>query len=323
MILSICDSPKVIEVMNIVNRIINIIKIVVPSILLFSLVFKFIQASTKNDNDALATIKKKAVPNIIASVLIYIIPTVVALIVQMSFPNSVYSKCLVEVSSEEIAIMYNNKAESLVSKVEETLNISDYISAKNYLVNVKSKVKREEFEKRLADVKEKIDGSREPEIPYQGSSEIVETARSYVSKDCGTDCSGFVKKKVLQPLGYLEDGIGSTSGYCDGKSRGSYGMYKKYVSMGRIMWERPSNATTPTNSITTFPGNCMPGDLIFYSYGANDCVKHVVIYAGYENGAHMIIDSNQQDHIVRYRAIDKIYRTAMPLACARPMKVGE
>ena len=65
MILSICDSPKVIEVMNIVNRIINIIKIVVPSILLFSLVFKFIQASTKNDNDALATIKKKAVPNII------------------------------------------------------------------------------------------------------------------------------------------------------------------------------------------------------------------------------------------------------------------
>ena len=327
MILGICNSPQVAEVLNIVIRIIDIIKIVVPIILLFSLMFKFISASTKNDQNALATLKKKAVPNIISAVLIFVIPSLIGLIVEVSFPESDYSVCLKDMTTEEIQQLYETKAEQLVSKAEETLNMSDYTNAMNYIENIKNDSKRELFEIRLRIVKQKIDeriASQLAEMQtYEGNPEIVELAKSYIKKNCGTDCSGFVKNKVLKPLGYLEDGVGGTSGYCDGKSRGSYGMYLKYKSMDRVVWTRPGGATTPSNSITNFPEDCAPGDLIFYSYGANDCVKHVAIYAGYENGAHMIIDSNQQDHIVRYRAIDKVYTTAMPLACTRPMKVGE
>ena len=125
MILGICDTPKVLEVMNIVNIIITIIRIVVPILLLFSLTFKLIQAITKGNEDAIASIKKKAVPSIIAAALIFIVPVLVNLIVSVSFPNSEYTKCIANISFEKIEKIYTDKAEKLVSKAEETLNIND------------------------------------------------------------------------------------------------------------------------------------------------------------------------------------------------------
>ena len=161
MILSICDTPKVLEVMNIVNIIITIIRIVVPIILLFSLTFKLVNASTKGDEDALASIKKKAVPSIIAAALIFIVPVLVNLIVSVSFPNSEYTKCIANISSEKIETIYTDKEDKLVGKAEETLNINDYINAKNYLTNIKDNSKRESYESRLEEVKIQIDAIRE------------------------------------------------------------------------------------------------------------------------------------------------------------------
>ena len=161
MILSICDTPKVLEVMSIVNIIITIIRIVVPIVLLFSLVFKLIQASTKGDEDALASIKKKAVPSIIAATLIFIVPVLVNLIVSVSFPNSEYTKCIANISFEKIETIYTDKEEKLVSRAEETLNINDYVNAKNYIHNIKDNSKRESYESRLEEVKKLIDEAKQ------------------------------------------------------------------------------------------------------------------------------------------------------------------
>ena len=94
MIASICSEPKVLEVMRIVNIFISIIRIVVPIILIFVLVFKLISAITSNNDDALAKVKKTAVPNIVAAVIIFIIPTLINLIVKITFPNNDYQNCL-------------------------------------------------------------------------------------------------------------------------------------------------------------------------------------------------------------------------------------
>ncbi len=161
MILEVCDSPNVMETMNIVVTIINIIIVVVPIILLLSLMIKFASAATKNDQDALKTIKKKAVPNIVAAVLIFLVPTFINLIITVSFPESNYSKCVVIVPKEEIRIAYEEKEERLVSKVEKSLNISDYTTAKSHLINIENDEVREAFEKRLEVVKKLIDKNRQ------------------------------------------------------------------------------------------------------------------------------------------------------------------
>ena len=98
MILGICDTPQSMIVMNIIVKIINILRIVVPIILLFSLVFKFIQASTKGNEDAIASIKKKSVPSIIAAALIFVVPPVINILVSLAFPNNDYSTCLEYIS---------------------------------------------------------------------------------------------------------------------------------------------------------------------------------------------------------------------------------
>lgn len=331
MILSICDSPSALEVISKILLLIDIIKVAVPIILIIFLMIKFMRAVSSHDEGEIQKVFKSSISNMIAATLIFLIPTIVIMIARLSMASTPYSKCLVRLSSDEIAIKYYNNADSLIKKAEDSLKYSDYFNALGYLDNIKDLDKKNEYLRRLEDIKEIIDKNNEEEeedigggsSSYQGNMIIVNEAKKYINKDVGTDCSGFVKHKVLKPLDYLQDDIAKTSGHCDGKSRGSYGMYLKYKEKGRVVWERPASASTLALSVQSFPGDCKPGDVIFYSYGNNDCVKHVVIYTGFEDGKHMIVDSNQQDHIVRYRAIDKVYRTAMPLACIRPIKNGE
>ncbi len=320
MIASICSDPSVLKIMRIVNIFISIIRIVVPILLIFVLMFKLISAITNNDKDSLAKVKKTVPSNIIAAVIIFLIPNVISIVVKITFPNNDYKSCIKNISIEQIEIAYINRMDDLVRKAEETLDINDYNNAMLYLRNITDESKRKEYEKILSEIKSQIDEMNatveEPEIDQ---SEIVETARKYIGQNVGRDCSGFVKHNVLRPLNYLQDDISSASGYCDGRSRGSYGMYLKYKEKGQEVWHRDSSARKPSDILNTFPGDCVPGDLIFYSYGVNDCVKHIVIYAGFENGKEMIIDSNMYDNIVRYRAVDAVSGNAIPLACVRPI----
>lgn len=578
MILSICDNPDILKIMNLIILIINIIKVAVPIILILTLMIRFTSSVAKSNEDALESIKKSAPANIIAAVLIFLVPTFVSIVTKISFPNSDFVKCLSGASNETIAASYAEKAEKLVAKAELSLKINDYTAAMNYLKNLSNSGKKEELAKRLEAIREKLNvkpstptesgkyskvnysnfkwvyyeagtgpikdyysggipyAIRAPEnvsdlngvslpliiffhgageekkkisgnifikngvfqklitswnnyglqtipaimisphaygsfdyletnfetisalieyakdkynidmdrivlmghsmgaddtvsvpykfhtkynkdyfnayvmfsastklsaSPYNDSNDIKEyftgkkikgysennlcegffnlinvpltvysgaghnkvpekaltedlnndgvsdimywlfgedakvktnssvtstngelasEARKYVNQNVGLDCSGFVKNKVLKPLGYLQSEIANTSAQCDGRSRGSYGMYKKYLENGQMVWKRDSSAVTMSQALSSFPGNCAAGDIIFYSYGANDCVKHVAMYVGYENGNHMIIDSNMSDNTVRYRGIDKVYSTAMPLGCARARK---
>ena len=150
-------------------------------------------------------------------------------------------KWIKNISIEQIEIAYINRMDDLVRKAEETLDINDYNNAMLYLRNITDESKRKEYEKILSEIKSQIDEMNaiveEPEIDQ---SEIVETARKYIGQNVGRDCSGFVKYNVLRPLNYLQDDISSASGYCDGRSRGSYGMYLKYKEKGQEVWHRDS-----------------------------------------------------------------------------------
>jgi predicted peptidase len=81
----------------------------------------------------------------------------------VTFPDSEYTKCIVGISSEKLQQAYEDKAERLVSKAENTLNINDYVNAMNYMPNVKDKDKRRGYEERLEIVKALIDEARKPE----------------------------------------------------------------------------------------------------------------------------------------------------------------
>ena len=156
MIASICSEPTVLKVMKYVNLFISIIRIVVPIILIFVASFRFISVIKTGDEDNLNKVKKSVITNAIAAVVIFLIPNLVSLIVNMSFSENDYKNCL-EANDAIIVQAYEDKLGNLVSKAEETLNIYDYNAAQLYLKNIKDEEKRKAFEERLAAVKEQID----------------------------------------------------------------------------------------------------------------------------------------------------------------------
>ena len=173
MIASICSDPSVLKIMRIVNIFISIIRIVVPILLIFVLVFKLISAVTSNDNDVLAKVKKTIPSNIIAAVIIFLIPSLISIIVKITFPNNDYINCIKIKSIAEINEAYESRMEELVKKAEETLNINDYNNAMSYLSNIKDEIKKSYYEERLKIVKEKIDeASNTPVITDSGTLKI-------------------------------------------------------------------------------------------------------------------------------------------------------
>lgn len=160
MILSICNDPKTMEIINIVIKIINVLKIVIPIILLFVLMIRFAKASLSKSEEEVNKIEKSVVPNIVAAMLIFLIPTAINLIVEISFPDNEFSACFVETSSEKIEAAYIMKMEKLLSKADESLNINDYVSARNYLENITNEKEFKEYEEQLEKIKEKIDKVR-------------------------------------------------------------------------------------------------------------------------------------------------------------------
>ncbi len=163
MIIDICDSPNVLEVMYIINIVITIIKIAVPILLIVSLMITFVKAVSSNDSDALEKAKKSSVAKVIAAILVFFIPTFVNTIVTVVSPESNYSKCIADISKETIAQAYNNVMDSLVTNSEDSKTYSDYSLALSYLINIKGKDKKEEYQKRLDAVKEEIEASRKPQ----------------------------------------------------------------------------------------------------------------------------------------------------------------
>ena len=176
MILGICEEPSILNVMRLVVLLIKILRVAVPIILIIVMMLRFASAMTKHDDAAVTKAMKSVVPNIIAAVLIFLVPSFVDIVVKISMPNSDYTKCISDITIEKVNQAYNSKMDKLISEVESSLEYSDYTSAYAYLQNIKDAEKRQEYEakldaiKKLIDEKNKPDPTPTPEPPITGGS---------------------------------------------------------------------------------------------------------------------------------------------------------
>ena len=134
MILNICETPDVLKVIRIVNIVITIIKIMVPIILIVSAMIDFVRSITDSE---LNKISKTTINKVIASILVFLIPTFVKLIANITL-NHEYEACMGDITIETIENAYNNIMNELVEKAEETNNIYDYSNASSYIVNIEN-----------------------------------------------------------------------------------------------------------------------------------------------------------------------------------------
>ncbi len=155
-ILSICDEPSIMETLRIVILFINIIKVVVPIILIISLMIKCAKAMMQKSQDEVMKVVRSCIPSAIAAVLIFFVPTFVDIIARISFPNSDYTKCVSGISKESIEVAYNNQMDELIKIATTSLTYSDYSNAYAYLQNIKDNDKKEEYENKLKELEGKL-----------------------------------------------------------------------------------------------------------------------------------------------------------------------
>ena len=157
MILQICDNPTILSVMRIVNIIILIIKIVVPILLILTGMITLLKTIRVGEEDSLAKAKKQLVNNALAAIIVFLVPTIVSVLVKVSFSNGEYKDCLNNASSEVIAQKYYDRVVEAISKAESSLNYNDYYNAVNMLNEISDKETKSALKKRLDSVKAAID----------------------------------------------------------------------------------------------------------------------------------------------------------------------
>ena len=166
MILGVCDSPEVLSVMRIINLLVMVIKIIVPTMLIITLALNYFKAVHSDDGEALNKANKNAVPKLIAAVLIFCIPTAINIIAKMTDDNFEYSKCLSDATLEGIKTAYSNRLETLFSRAEETLTFDDYNTIKNYYNKIKDKELKEQYAQRMQVLTEMVNKLNTPPIVY-------------------------------------------------------------------------------------------------------------------------------------------------------------
>ena len=138
MLLFICDNPDVLNVMRIVKIAITIVKIAVPIILIVSLMLTFAQAVISDDKDALNKQLKLAVNKMITAVLIFLVPTFISIIFNIVGAKRDYMSCINNATPENISLAYSKQAQTYLSIANESLNRTDFSTAKNLILNLKN-----------------------------------------------------------------------------------------------------------------------------------------------------------------------------------------
>ncbi len=135
MILSICDDPDVLSIMRIIILVVNIIKIIVPIILIVTGMISFAKAVVDSEIEKPL---KQLVTKIVASILIFLMPTLVSIVVNIVDTKDTYYSCIENATKEKIEEGYVNRAKLYVLNAKNSLSLSYY----QYAVNKVTKLKQ-------------------------------------------------------------------------------------------------------------------------------------------------------------------------------------
>ena len=156
-ILSICDNGDVLSILRIVKIVLTIIRIVVPIILILSISITLLSAVKDKDSDALNKSLKGIITKSIAAILVFMIPTFVNILANISDGDKNYLSCLKSANSESITAAYRLQAEKMIDIVTESLNNADLKAAKSAIKKVKDEDIQNELMDELTTVEDYID----------------------------------------------------------------------------------------------------------------------------------------------------------------------
>lgn len=153
-ILGICNNVEVLKAFRIIRIVIQIIKIIVPILLIISAGLTFTKAVATGENKkAMQSVTRK----IIASIIIFLVPTFIGVISKAS--NGEYievTNCIKNSTKENIEKIAVSQAKELVSVAEKSLNRSDLYNARVAVNKIENKATYDAYYQKLLAIEAKI-----------------------------------------------------------------------------------------------------------------------------------------------------------------------
>ena len=149
MLLSICNTPDILKVMKIVKLSLTIIKIFVPIILIVSIMIDYTRVIVSKDSDALFNMSKLTIKRIIAACLIFLIPSLIGIIFNVTSTTKSYKACFDNANDEYISSLYEIQLKKLLTEAKEVDNPTYLSTARRYLENITDESKRNNYEEQI------------------------------------------------------------------------------------------------------------------------------------------------------------------------------
>lgn len=156
-ILSLCDNAEVLSVFRLIKIILSATRIIVPVLLILSLSIEFMQATASSNADLLKKASSNAVRKAIAAILVFFIPTFLAMVVNLTSGDETYKTCLESATSENISAAYTRRAENYMELARGNLSYSAYIEATIAIRKISDDGLKSEYQKELNDIKKALD----------------------------------------------------------------------------------------------------------------------------------------------------------------------
>ena len=157
-LLNICEDGNVLKAIQITLTILNIIRIVVPLlIIIFGMKDFFGVISTDKTEEKIKDAWHMLVRRTIAGLVVLFIPNILHTAMNLvGAQGTAYEVCITESTPEGIRNAYYKKAKGLVDEAKSALDANKAADARAYLNNVEDTTKRKELEKELDRIDEYI-----------------------------------------------------------------------------------------------------------------------------------------------------------------------
>ncbi len=155
-ILSLCDVEEVQQILGIVKMVVDFIKIIVPIILMVSAMITLMLDIKAGNEDALAKSKKLLINKAIAAALIFFVPTLVDLVLNLAAGETEYKKCFNVSSAAPTNETSINNASTYLTSAESSLDRKDYNKAYDSINKLEDETLKNEYLSRLEKLDELI-----------------------------------------------------------------------------------------------------------------------------------------------------------------------
>ena len=153
-----CEDGDYLSAIRIILIIVNIIKVVLPIIIIGSAIIEIAKVITSNQEIKFDEHVSKLIKKIIAGIIVFFVPNILdGILILIQDESTNYHLCIEHANLDYIREAYNTQEQKLIDKARESLEMSHYQDAVYYLKKIKDSNKKAEFQKQLDEIKYYLD----------------------------------------------------------------------------------------------------------------------------------------------------------------------